>query len=52
MPRPLRIEYAGAHYHVTSRGDRREAIFLDNEDRAEFLRIRRSNSGNKAARVE
>lgn len=33
MARPLRIEYAGAVYHVTSRGDRREAIYLDDKDR-------------------
>lgn len=38
MPRPLRIEYEGARYHVMSRGDRREAIFFDDRDRAEFLR--------------
>lgn len=38
MPRPLRIQYAGAIYHVLSRGDRREAIFLDDADRSEFLR--------------
>lgn len=38
MPRPLRIQYAGAIYHIMSRGDRREAIFLDNRDRDEFLR--------------
>ena len=38
MPRPLRIEYPGACYHVVSRGDRREAIFTDDKDRAEFLR--------------
>jgi putative transposase len=38
MPRPLRIEYEGARYHVMSRGDRREAIFLDDADRSEFLR--------------
>jgi putative transposase len=29
MARPIRIEYAGALYHVTSRGDRREDIFVD-----------------------
>ena len=29
MARPLRIEFAGGLYHVTSRGDRREDIFLD-----------------------
>ena len=38
MPRPLRIEYEGALYHALSRGDRREAIFLDDRDKAEFLR--------------
>ncbi len=37
MARPLRIEFAGALYHVTSRGDRREAIFEDDEDRRVFL---------------
>lgn len=38
MPRPLRIQYEGAIYHVINRGDRREAIFLDETDRKEFLR--------------
>jgi putative transposase len=38
MPRPLRIEYAGARYHLMSRGDRREAIFSDDQDRGQFLR--------------
>ena len=38
MPRPLRIEFAGAIYHLMSRGDHREAIFLDDEDRQTFLR--------------
>jgi len=38
MPRPLRIQYARARYHVMSRGDRREAIFYDDADRVEFLR--------------
>jgi hypothetical protein len=37
MARPLRIEFAGALYHITSRGDRREAIFDDDEDRERFL---------------
>lgn len=39
MARPLRIEYPGAIYHVTSRGDGREAIFLEEEDRKEFLSV-------------
>jgi REP element-mobilizing transposase RayT len=37
MPRPLRIEYGGARYHVMSRGDRREDIFVDDRDRENFL---------------
>jgi putative transposase len=37
MPRRARIEYEGALYHVLCRGDRREAIFLDDEDRQMFL---------------
>ena len=39
MARPLRIEYAGTVYHVTSRGDRREAIYLDDEDRVLWLEL-------------
>ncbi len=33
MSRPLRIEFPGAVYHVTSRGDRREPIYRDDIDR-------------------
>lgn len=36
MSRPLRIEFAGALYHVMARGDARAAIFLDEEDRQTF----------------
>ena len=39
MARPLRIEFSGAVYHVTSRGDRRESIFEDDQDRLIFLGI-------------
>jgi len=39
MARPLRIEYPGALYHVTSRGDRREDIFVDDADRQLWLAI-------------
>jgi putative transposase len=39
MARRLCIEFAGALYHVTSRGDRREAIFEDDEDRGRFLGV-------------
>src|SRR6476659_5540706 len=37
MPRPLRIEYSGAIYHVMNRGDRRQQIFRDLHDRVRFL---------------
>jgi len=39
MARPLRIEYAGALYHVTARGDRREDIYLDDDDRLIWLQL-------------
>ena len=37
MARPLRIEFPGAVYHVTSRGDRREPIFVKDDDRRALL---------------
>ncbi|HMP76689.1 MAG TPA: transposase [Kiritimatiellia bacterium] len=37
MARKLRIQYEGAVYHVMSRGDRRESIFLDDADRRDFI---------------
>ncbi len=37
MARPLRLEFAGALYHVTSRGDRRENIYEGADDRFSFL---------------
>jgi len=37
MARPLRIEYPNAFYHITSRGNAREAIFSDEQDNQLFL---------------
>ncbi len=37
MARPLRIEFPDAVYHVTSRGNAREAVFVSDRDRACFL---------------
>lgn len=37
MARPLRIEYPGAVYHITSRGNARESIYLEDEDYKVFL---------------
>lgn len=39
MARQLRIEYEGAFYHVTSRGNQKEDIFFDDRDRERFLEI-------------
>ena len=38
MARQARVEYEGAMYHVMARGDRREAIVRDDEDRTTFIR--------------
>ncbi len=37
MSRPLRIEYPGAVYHVTSRGNEKKPVFKDDQDRENFL---------------
>jgi len=39
MSRPLRIEYEGAIYHVTSRGNARADIYLSDDDRILFLEV-------------
>ena len=39
MARPIRIEYPGALYHITSRGNAGEPIFLEDEDRKRFLTV-------------
>ena len=39
MARPLRLELAGALYHITSRGDRREDIYFDDVDRERWLEV-------------
>ena len=38
MARSIRIEFAGAFYHVMARGNRRESIFYDEGDRQFFLK--------------
>jgi putative transposase len=37
VSRPLRIEYPGAFYHVTSRGNERKTVFQSNRDREKYL---------------
>ena len=41
MGRPVRVEYPGALYHITSRGNEKKEIFLSAEDRTKFLDILR-----------
>ena len=52
MARPLRLEFAVALYHMTARGDRREPIYEDDNDRTAFLgllgRIKGTNKGDRA----
>jgi putative transposase len=39
MARPLRLEYDGAVYHITSRGNARKPIYKEDEDRRIFLEV-------------
>ena len=39
MARLLRIEYSGALYHITARGNAKQNIYFDDEDRHQFLEI-------------
>lgn len=39
MSRPVRIEFPGATYHVTSKGKNGQAVFKDEEDKGVFLNI-------------
>lgn len=45
MASPLRIEYEGAVYHVAVRGNARQAIFIDDADRAHFVRVLAESAG-------
>lgn len=37
MARPLRLQYLGAFYHISSRGNERKAIFRSEADRKKFI---------------
>jgi REP element-mobilizing transposase RayT len=39
MSRPLRIEYNGALYHITARGNERDPIYREEGDYQKFLHI-------------
>ena len=44
MPRPLRIEYPGAVYHVMNRGLARQPVFRDPTDFETFLQVLKKGS--------
>ena len=39
MGRPLRVEFEGALYHITARGNGRARIYLDYPDRLAFVTL-------------
>ena len=39
MARPLKLEFAGTLYHVTSRGDRQNDVYKSDVDRADFVTL-------------
>ena len=46
MARPLRIAVPGTFYHVIVRGNQRQDIFFDNQDRQAYLeRVKRYKNG-------
>ncbi|MBI5674779.1 MAG: transposase [Nitrospirae bacterium] len=49
MARPLRIEYPGAFYHITARGNERKDIFRDEKDRERFLNYLETSVGRYKA---
>jgi REP element-mobilizing transposase RayT len=51
MARPLRINYPGAFYHVTCRGNERKNIFADDRDRSMFLEKLKTSVGIYEARI-
>ena len=51
MPRPLRIQYPGAWYHVMNRGASRQNIFRDVHDRRDFLVCLASAASRTAVEV-
>ncbi|MEQ1844619.1 MAG: hypothetical protein ABL983_03460 [Nitrospira sp.] len=39
MARQLRLEYPGALYHLTARGNEQQTLFRDDTDRLHFLKL-------------
>ena len=51
MVRPLRLEYAGAAYHVMARGNQGRAIYRDDRDRLRFLETLGEACGKTGGRL-
>ncbi|MDD2338216.1 MAG: transposase [Geobacteraceae bacterium] len=51
MARPLRIEFPGCFYHVTSRGNERKDIFKNRKDREKFLSYLQSSVERYGAKI-
>lgn len=51
MARPLRLDHAGAVWHVTSRGNERRESLRDERDRERFLELVGDIAGNLRWRV-
>lgn len=51
MPRSVRLQWPGAHYHVMARGNRRQAIFCDDDDRRFFLNTLSQACGRTGWRI-
>ena len=47
MARPLRIEYEGAVYHITARGNERSEIYFTKKDYEKFLEYENTKIGYK-----
>lgn len=51
MPRPCRVTYEGAIYHVTIRGNNDEVVFRDDQDRRTYLERVAQASGRHAMSI-
>jgi REP element-mobilizing transposase RayT len=51
MARPLRIQYPGAFYHVSFRGNERKNVFRSKGDREKFLSYLESATGRYGAKI-
>jgi putative transposase len=51
MARPIRIEYEGAVYHVTIRGNERKALFKTDADRERFIQALSDSAERRTALI-